>query len=474
MNTYSGQDDQSRGNAEDFVCNIVRQTDTAVIPVEVAEKSVFYSPNHPDERTKCDDLALRGSIVFRNRMKAAFGEKYILANIVVIPLGKPLDSNSSEECEFLARNKFLTYDIWQSFVYRKLYDLFRKNLIEHGKDIDPLYALNKEYHFNCAERPYLQMKYAFRDKTYRNNLNILFKEKAVNLHDSCIYVEISDQGRALYDKVEDRDRTILRLLKEVSELKRETTKIASDAKKPTFPSSKDLASETEEYHPEPVKKDVKNIHEEYVPVTRNGVLPGVKRIYKPSKIVEGGKSVNSSEPDPYTPETIETPVKLCYTPTTSPQNRAESQKKPPPKAAKEETSLFGSDDDEEYDPLNLKGSPERLTKNDSEKDMFSDNEQYSPSKVSSNEDVDHKSHPASSQELRDIFLKYKDKTERQWISSNELCYFTDVANILDEDQKIVMLQLLEDEFVPQQQRGKLLHYGIELLIKIQLGHIVRG
>uniref|UniRef100_A0A182NGH4 Uncharacterized protein n=1 Tax=Anopheles dirus TaxID=7168 RepID=A0A182NGH4_9DIPT len=502
-----------------------------------------------------------------------FGDKYILANIVVLPLPKPLGCDEQNEYDHLARNKFLTRDIWQSFVYRRLYDLFRKHLAEHDKDNDPLFQLNKEYRLNWAERPYLQMKYEFRDKTYRNSLNILFKEKHTSLHDTCIYLEISDQGRTIFDKVEDRDRTVLRLLKEIGELKRASTKLSNEATTPTTVNSNRSTTVFEEYHPEPVKKCLKSTVEEYVPLTRNGLAPGTKRTYKPSKITDSSaKSISNSEHDPYSPGTIDTPLKVSYTPTSSPLNKLETPSKSSTKTVDAEKNLFGSDDDEEYDPANcLLQPPANYNTNDSEKDMFADSEQFCSSDREKHGDTDPERNssdrstarsnvakrevlPRSSKqnsralvespeekekrkakalkkngsskteenlnallklknsirkknapkregtvagkqtkverfaeiatemrrfskgevldctnlskeeildtfgryrhELQDIFMRYKDLTERQWKASNELCYFTDIGHILDDEQKFTMLQQLEDEFVPQQERGK--------------------
>ncbi|XP_052894919.1 uncharacterized protein LOC128302197 [Anopheles moucheti] len=499
--------------------------------------------------------------------KLKFGEKYVLANIVVLPLANPPDS---DEFKVPARNKFLTIDIWESFVYRKLYDLFRKHIVEHDKD--PLYKINTEYHLICHERPYLQMKYVFRDKHYRTSLNVLFKEKLTNLHDACIYVEIIDHGRAMFDKVENLGKTIQRLSREIELYKRESTNVVSEANTPKYPSIHCVAPEVEEYRPEPVKKSTRDDYEEYVPVTRNGASPGIKRTYKPSKIGgDGGKPVGCVEPDPYTPGTVDLPSKLTYTPTSSPQNKIDSRRHLVASTVKVEKNLFGSDDDDEYDPASSESPAEQQTKNDSEKDMFADSEQHSPS-----DDGDCKPKPSEptyyakrevlprsskqnirsllaespeekaqrraskkpgsaktdeeslnkvmqlkkairkkitqkkegslkkqskiekicevakeikrlskvelldcinlsreeivgtfsqyKQELHGLYVRNKDHTERQWKSSNELCYFTDFGNILDDEQKFAMMQHLEDEFVPEHQRGKYTEFFTSALV----------
>ncbi|XP_053659535.1 uncharacterized protein LOC128708582 [Anopheles marshallii] len=495
--------------------------------------------------------------------KLKFGEKYVLANIVVLPLAKP---PNSDECKVPARNKFLTIDIWESFVYRKLYDLFRKHIVEHDKD--PLYQINTEYHLIFHERPYLQMKYVFRDNHYRTSLNILFKEKLTNLHDACIYVEISDHGRAMFDKVENLGKTIQRLSREIEMYKRESANVVTEAAKPKYPSNHCVAPEVEEYRPEPVKKSTRNTFEEYVPVTRNGASPGIKRTYKPSKIGgDGGKPAGYGEPDPYTPGTVDLPSKISYTSTSSPQNKMDSRKHLVASTVRVEKNLFGSDDDDEYDPTCSESPADPQTKNDSGKDMFADSEQHSPRddgdrKPKSSEPGYHAKRevlPRSSkqnkrgllaespeekaqrkaskkpgsvkteeeslnkvmqlkkvirrkkdgslkkqskiekicevateikrlskvevldcidlskeeildtfsqykQELHGLYVRNKDYTERQWKSSNELCYFTDFGNILDDEQKFAMMQHLEDEFVPEHQQGKYTEFFTSALV----------
>uniref|UniRef100_A0A182W3H8 Uncharacterized protein n=1 Tax=Anopheles minimus TaxID=112268 RepID=A0A182W3H8_9DIPT len=497
-------------------------------------------------------------------LKSQLCNKYVLANIVVIPRDNE-PQQDIEERKVPARNKFLTPDIWESFVYRQLFELFRKQFDENDKE--PLYRPNTEYQLVCNERPYLQMKFTFRDIYYRNILNTMLKESCSNLHDTCIYVEISDQGRAMFDKVENLGKTIQRLTKENKLLKRECTNAVFEANEPKLPNSNGgLTSEVEEYHPQPVKKSTRNPYEEYVPVTRNGTSPGIKRTYKPSKIADGGKLVSAVIPDPYTPGTIDTPMKITYTPTSSPQSKVDTRKTPVTSTIRVEKNLFGSDDDDEYDPACPKSSEERETKIDCDKDMFADMEQPSPGddndKKPLSSDSSHVAHkrevlPRSSKqnirgllaespeekphrkaskkpglvkaeeesqdkliparkrkhlvlrkegslkkqkqtiseldttikrlskmlncvsmskeeilgtflqykkELHGLYLRHKDHTERQWKSSNELCYFTEFGNILDDEQKFAMMQHLEDEFVPEHQRGKYTEFFTSALV----------
>lgn len=60
------------------------------------------------------------------------------------------------------------------------------------------------------------------------------------------------------------------------------------------------------------------------------------------------------------------------------------------------------------------------------------------------------------QELHEIFLKHKDELEEQWMANKELVYYTDVAHLFNEDQKMAMMQVLENEFVPIELNGKVM------------------
>ncbi|ETN58194.1 hypothetical protein AND_010225 [Anopheles darlingi] len=505
--------------------------------------------------------------------KLKFGERYILADIVVVPLSVPQDAVSDEEHVGAARNKYLTRDVWQSFVYTRLYDLFRRHLPGHGQDVnkDSPFQLNQEYRLHCKDRPYLQMKYNFRDKHFRNTLNGLFREKSSSLHDSCIYVEISDQGQVLFNKIDDREKTVLRLVKEIDELK--AAQASSAEAKSTERRAGAGSLEYEEYHPEPLSKNGIEKHGkeqastiEYVPATINGQAIATKRTYKPSKIGSRAKTDAHPEPDPYTPDSTDRkPSNVLYVPSSnSPKDLAATTT-----SAKRERNLFGSDD-EEYDPTGGQESGEELSKSGSDKDMFADdttppaekrlkegrilkkrrsssvgapinkrevlhrnskqitrnietvqeekrrnkgsaNVHDLPSSSESNSKISLKlkngvrkkkdirkqdtdalpssgksrdgstekpivqKQPATSEmldctsmsneeiissfncfqaELRDIFYRYKDLTERHWKTSSELCYYTDLTHVVDEDQKLLMLEQLEEAFVLERDRGK--------------------
>lgn len=60
------------------------------------------------------------------------------------------------------------------------------------------------------------------------------------------------------------------------------------------------------------------------------------------------------------------------------------------------------------------------------------------------------------QELHEIFLKHKDELEEQWMANKELVDYTDVGHLFNEDQKMAMMQVLENEFVPIELNGKVM------------------
>ncbi|XP_058063011.1 uncharacterized protein LOC131212937 [Anopheles bellator] len=295
--------------------------------------------------------------------KLKFGKRYILADIVLVPLSfAPKHAGPNADYLIPARNKYLTRDIWQSFVYRELFDVFRKHLPQHERDNGKReFEVNREYRVRCSELPYLQMKYKFRDIQFRNVLNTLWShltdsplEEPSSLHEISICVEISDQGQALFSECDDRKRkkVIKRLVKGIDGLTAaptcETSTLTS-ANVERYP-------RVEEYCPEPVhrgrQKNAVSQISEYVPVTLNGHPPGTKCTYKPSKVIDTGRLQDfRSEPDPYTPDAGERPMNVSYTPTST--NRLfeqEKQKRNSVQRPKGASTLFGSEN-EEYEPI---------------------------------------------------------------------------------------------------------------------------
>uniref|UniRef100_A0A8D8DMD1 (northern house mosquito) hypothetical protein n=1 Tax=Culex pipiens TaxID=7175 RepID=A0A8D8DMD1_CULPI len=67
-------------------------------------------------------------------------------------------------------------------------------------------------------------------------------------------------------------------------------------------------------------------------------------------------------------------------------------------------------------------------------------------------------------ELLDIHETYRDKTERQWMGEENLCYFTDVTLALTEDQKWAMMKKLERELVPKEESGKYTEFFTSVLV----------
>ncbi|XP_052870060.1 uncharacterized protein LOC128275556 [Anopheles cruzii] len=285
--------------------------------------------------------------------KLKFGKRYILTDIVLVPLSfAPKHTGPDTDYLLPARNKYLTRDIWQSFVYRELYNVFRKHLPQHERDNGKRqYEVNREYRVRCSELPYLQMKYKFRDIHFRDVLNTLFKEELSALHEISICVEISDQGQALFSECDDRKRkkAIKRLVKGIDGLTAAPTCEAS-----TLTSANvERHPRVEEYCPEPVnrgrQKNAVTQISEYVPVTLNGHPPGTKCTYKPSKGTDTGKlQYSRAEPDPYTPDAGERPMNVSYTPT-SRLFEQEKQKRNSVQKPRGVSSFFGSEN-EEYEP----------------------------------------------------------------------------------------------------------------------------
>nr|XP_049466102.1 uncharacterized protein LOC120959089 [Anopheles coluzzii]XP_049466105.1 uncharacterized protein LOC125907504 [Anopheles coluzzii] len=68
------------------------------------------------------------------------------------------------------------------------------------------------------------------------------------------------------------------------------------------------------------------------------------------------------------------------------------------------------------------------------------------------------------QELHEIFLKHKDELEEQWMANKELVDYTDVGHLFNEDQKMAMMQVLENEFVPIELNGKYTEFFTSILL----------
>ncbi|XP_065079255.1 uncharacterized protein LOC135702166 [Ochlerotatus camptorhynchus] len=67
-------------------------------------------------------------------------------------------------------------------------------------------------------------------------------------------------------------------------------------------------------------------------------------------------------------------------------------------------------------------------------------------------------------ELKQIFDRYKNKSEREWQMADELCYFTEVTSVMSDEQTYAMMQRLEEEFVPQDERGMYTEFFSSTLI----------
>lgn len=219
--------------------------------------------------------------VWRIRL-SQFGDRYVLVNFVVKPVEDPPYSGSRVGFGFAERNKFLSSEIWHSFVYPKLLEIFDQNLALIGENLDPAYEKDKDYYLKCVERPYLEMRVNIRDGSYRNRLNILFQEELRNLHQSCFFVEIRDQGRTFVEMIKRRDEFIDKLLDENKRMKAQIAAHESGAPKD--------ATGVEGNDPKPVK--------EHVPEAPPAHPALIKRTYKPS--ADSSQPGPSSAPDFYT------------------------------------------------------------------------------------------------------------------------------------------------------------------------------
>ncbi|XP_040173550.1 uncharacterized protein LOC120906143 [Anopheles arabiensis] len=408
--------------------------------------------------------------------KLKFGDRYVLVNIVVKPVEDPPYSGTPVGFGFAERNKFLSSEIWHSFVYPKLREIFDQNLALIGENLDPTYEKDKDYFLKCVERPYLEMRVNFRDCAYRNRLNILFHEEERNLHHCCFYVEIRDQGRTFVKKIEDRDAFIHQLLDENKRMKAQIAALKSGA--PTD------ATGVEGNDPKPVKK--------HVPDAPTVHPPLIKRTYKPS--ADSSQPGPSSAPDSYTMKV------LCKFPTrqnspsgptfsldavssTDSENSSTTfTRELPPRSSKPQEQGFFTEtpDEQAYKMAGQKMADKRKqdalagpSKTKSHKAKIATNNDQDEKKQEKPKVLDCTDMPESEilatfagyrQELHEIFLKHKDELEEQWMANKELVYYTDVAHLFNEDQKMAMMQVLENEFVPIELNGKYTEFFTSTLL----------
>uniref|UniRef100_A0A6E8WDK1 Uncharacterized protein n=1 Tax=Anopheles coluzzii TaxID=1518534 RepID=A0A6E8WDK1_ANOCL len=469
--------------------------------------------------------------------KLKFGDRYVLVNFVVKPVEDPPYSGSRVGFGFAERNKFLSSEIWHSFVYPKLLEIFDQNLALIGENLDPAYEKDKDYYLKCVERPYLEMRVNFRDGSYRNRLNILFQEELRNLHQSCFFVEIRDQGRTFVEMIKRRDEFIDKLLDENKRMKAQIAAHESGAPKD--------ATGVEGNDPKPVK--------EHVPEAPPAHPALIKRTYKPS--ADSSQPGPSSAPDFYTTKILGKSPTRQNSPsgstlsldavsstdsengqkqgffTESPDEQATHLQKTADiqkqedlggpsktkrhKAKKTQGSTLSLDPISSTDSVYAPTTSTRVLRARSSKPLArgffteSPDEQAckmawqkmadkrkqedlgGPSKTKShkakkatNNDQDDKEQekpkvlnctdmPESEilatfadyrQELHEIFLKHKDELEEQWMANKELVYYTEVAHLFNEDQKMAMMQVLENEFVPIELNGKYTEFFTSTLL----------
>uniref|UniRef100_A0A1S4HBU8 Uncharacterized protein n=1 Tax=Anopheles gambiae TaxID=7165 RepID=A0A1S4HBU8_ANOGA len=364
--------------------------------------------------------------------KLKFGDRYVLVNFVVKPVEDPPYSGSRVGFGFEKRNKFLSSEIWHSFVYPKLLEIFDQNLALIGENLDPAYEKDKDYYLKCVERPYLEMRVNIRDGSYRDRLNILFQEELRNLHQSCFFVEIRDQGRTFVEIIKRRDEFIDKLLDENKRMKAQIAAHESGAPKD--------ATGVEGNDPKPVK--------EHVPEAPPAHPALIKRTYKPS--ADSSQPGPSSAPDFYTTKILgKSPTRQNSPSGSTPEQACKMAWQKMADKRKQE-DLGG--------PSKTKSHKPQTTIKMKRKKKNLNNCTDMPESEILATFADYR------QELHEIFLKHKDELEEQWMANKELVDYTDVAHLFNEDQKMAMMQVLENEFVPIELNGKYTEFFTSTLL----------
>ncbi|XP_001687762.3 uncharacterized protein LOC5666736 [Anopheles gambiae] len=393
--------------------------------------------------------------------KLKFGDRYVLVNFVVKPVEDPPYSGSRVGFGFAERNKFLSSEIWHSFVYPKLLEIFDQNLALIGENLDPAYEKDKDYYLKCVERPYLEMRVNIRDGSYRNRLNILFQEELRNLHQSCFFVEIRDQGRTFVEMIKRRDEFIDKLLDENKRMKAQIAAHESGAPKD--------ATGVEGNDPKPVK--------EHVPEAPPAHPALIKRTYKPS--ADSSQPGPSSAPDFYTTKILgKSPTRqnspsgstlsldaVSSTDSENGQKQGFFTESPDEQACKMAWQKMA--DKRKQEDL---GGPSKTKSHKAKKVTNNDQDEKEEEKpkVLNCTDMPESEILATfadyRQELHEIFLKHKDELEEQWMANKELVDYTDVGHLFNEDQKMAMMQVLENEFVPIELNGKYTEFFTSTLL----------
>ncbi|XP_058812211.1 uncharacterized protein LOC131676857 [Topomyia yanbarensis] len=303
--------------------------------------------------------------------KLKVGKRFVLLDLVVQPeCEQPWESTGPE-------NKFLSKDEWK-LIYRELDSVCRNHFGDTAARAKKTsYSLDKEYQHRLIAKPNILIKYEFKGVNQRDNLNSIFHDSDRKLHVDCLYVQIIDDAKEIFQELEEKKQIIERLQKE-----NEGLKILTEA--------------NQEYTPVPIKSsqslDSSSEHPEYIPIAINGNSSPTKTKYKPSKIEDTVKV----EPDPYTPTSSQeydvgkhsyVPAATFSTPnkqasdqkvvSSSGESRLKGKRRRPRHA-----EIFGrSDDDEEGNEPSSSSSPiikQELAANGSVENIFS---QESPSKA---------------------------------------------------------------------------------------------
>ncbi|XP_058454210.1 uncharacterized protein LOC131432124 [Malaya genurostris] len=205
--------------------------------------------------------------------KLKVGKRFVLLDLVVQPdCELPWDSAGPE-------NKFLTREDWK-LIYRELDSICQNHFGGSTAGASSKYLLDKEYQLRLTNKLNILIKYEFKCKNQRDNLNFIFHVCDRKLHSHCLYVQIVDDVKEIFRELKDKNETIERQQKEIEKLR-------------------NLPDLSQEYTPAPIKTslDSSSEHLEYIPFAINGNSTPTKTKYKASRIEDTVKV----EPDPYTP-----------------------------------------------------------------------------------------------------------------------------------------------------------------------------
>ncbi|XP_055585895.1 uncharacterized protein LOC129738666 [Uranotaenia lowii] len=231
--------------------------------------------------------------------KLKIGKRFVLLDLVVHPdEGQNVESAGSH-------NKGLSRECWH-LIYQRLGEICRKHFGEIGSDgvrsRGVVLPLDQAFEFRLDPRPTIRVSYEFRDSNQRDVINGIFTENDRKLHKHCLYVQIWDDSRKVYEDLKESQMTVERLQRENQRLR-------------TVPEA------SQEYTPTPLGDSSGDAdHPEYIPTTLNGTSPQ-QPSYKAAKIDSLNRSAKKvPKIDQYTPISSQDSVagsgdNIEYTPT---------------------------------------------------------------------------------------------------------------------------------------------------------------